>query len=355
MERVRGKPPRSVWRADLLFASSLVWLAACSEPTSLRVIVDTDFGDDVDDTWALAFLLGLPEVDLRLVVTSSHGVLVRTTILAKFLSLVGAAPPIGVGLERRGPGDSDRVVLADWADASDLAAYNGTVHLDGVRAIVDEIKIGAQHGEETVVVEIGPRTNLAAALQLEPSIQQHVRVVSMGGSIFGGYNGSNAPSAEWNILADAAAARQVQEAAWPVLTAPLDAARRGQLSGEAMQRLAASSSRLPSVVLSQSRFWLPLCPYKEALDGPVCHGDFVRCSSVLYDAVAAVLVLQRSASLLRSEELPVKIHTDGTTSIEAGASLKDWVVDWLDSEGWQELVASTLSPMPAGREILVWE
>jgi hypothetical protein len=33
------------------------------------VILDTDIGSDIDDTWALAFLLRCPELDVRLVTT----------------------------------------------------------------------------------------------------------------------------------------------------------------------------------------------------------------------------------------------------------------------------------------------
>ncbi len=36
---------------------------------SIPVILDTDIGGDIDDTWALAMLLKSPEVDLKLVVT----------------------------------------------------------------------------------------------------------------------------------------------------------------------------------------------------------------------------------------------------------------------------------------------
>ena len=35
------------------------------------VVLDTDIGGDIDDTWALAMLLGCPELDLRLVVSAT--------------------------------------------------------------------------------------------------------------------------------------------------------------------------------------------------------------------------------------------------------------------------------------------
>lgn len=38
---------------------------------AIPVVLDTDVGSDMDDSWALAMLLGCPELDLRLVVTAT--------------------------------------------------------------------------------------------------------------------------------------------------------------------------------------------------------------------------------------------------------------------------------------------
>ena len=40
-------------------------------PEKLPVILDTDIGSDIDDTWALGFLLRCPELDLKIVVVST--------------------------------------------------------------------------------------------------------------------------------------------------------------------------------------------------------------------------------------------------------------------------------------------
>ena len=56
----------------ILFLASGVVFAAQPIP----VIFDTDIGGDIDDTWALAYLLRSPELDLKLLVTD-HGVAVN--------------------------------------------------------------------------------------------------------------------------------------------------------------------------------------------------------------------------------------------------------------------------------------
>ena len=49
------------------------------------VILDTDLGDDIDDTWALMMILGCPQIDLKLIVTASDDTDAKTRLVAKML------------------------------------------------------------------------------------------------------------------------------------------------------------------------------------------------------------------------------------------------------------------------------
>lgn len=53
----------------LLVTLGFCLFAAPTHAAPVSVILDTDIGDDIDDTWALAMLLGMPQLDLKLVVT----------------------------------------------------------------------------------------------------------------------------------------------------------------------------------------------------------------------------------------------------------------------------------------------
>jgi hypothetical protein len=65
----------------------------------IPVILDTDIGDDIDDTWALAMVLKCPELDLKLVVGDQRKSLYRAKLIAKFLERAGRTDiPVGVGL-----------------------------------------------------------------------------------------------------------------------------------------------------------------------------------------------------------------------------------------------------------------
>ena len=65
----------------------------------IPVILDTDIGSDIDDTWALAMLLQSPELEPRLIVTESGDTVYRAKIVAKILERSEREEiPIGIGL-----------------------------------------------------------------------------------------------------------------------------------------------------------------------------------------------------------------------------------------------------------------
>lgn len=87
----------------------------------------------------------------------------------------------------------------------------------------------AQKPGEIILVAVGPLSNLAAAIALDPAFPSNVaELVIMGGAI----NKSNiTPSAEFNIWADPEAAAQVFRANFPKITlVPLDATHEALVS-----------------------------------------------------------------------------------------------------------------------------
>ena len=56
---------------------------------AIPVILDTDIGSDIDDTWALAMLMRCPELDLKMVLTETADTTYRAALTAKFLTVAG--------------------------------------------------------------------------------------------------------------------------------------------------------------------------------------------------------------------------------------------------------------------------
>jgi len=64
----------------------------------IPVILDTDIGLDIDDIWALGLLLSCPELDVRLITTTSGNTIIKAKLVAKFLEIADRTDiPIGIG------------------------------------------------------------------------------------------------------------------------------------------------------------------------------------------------------------------------------------------------------------------
>mgnify|MGYP000933625237 CR=1 FL=1 len=101
----------------------------------IPVILDTDIGTDIDDTWALAMLLNCPELDPRLITTVSGDTTYRAHLAAKFLQVAGRADiPIGIGI---GHPEGSLNFQQPWLDGFDLDSYPGTIYQDGIQAMLD--------------------------------------------------------------------------------------------------------------------------------------------------------------------------------------------------------------------------
>jgi len=183
----------------LLLPAFTVAAAAAPAPPPIPVILDTDIGDDIDDTWALVLALRSPELDIRLVVTDFGNTEQRARLVARVLELAGRTDiPIGIGIKE----NDDPGPQAEWVKGYDLAKYPGRVLKDGVQALIDTIMASP---EPVTLIAIGPPPNLKAALEREPRIAGKLRLAGMYGSIHRGYDGKPRPEPEWNVKANPAA------------------------------------------------------------------------------------------------------------------------------------------------------
>jgi inosine-uridine nucleoside N-ribohydrolase len=165
--------------------------------SKIPVIIDTDVGTDIDDTWAVSYLLQQSQVEINLILTATHNTLARTKYLAKFLTLAGRSDiPIGIGVQTDNSTGPISGALYPWAQDFDLNSYSGPLYKNGVNQMIKIIENAVQ---KVVIVAIAPYTNLQTALQRRPSIVNNVLIVAMGGSFFVGYNGRPPPVPEYNI------------------------------------------------------------------------------------------------------------------------------------------------------------
>ena len=289
----------------------------------IPVILDTDIGTDIDDTWALAMLLKCPELDLKLVVSDTGNTTYRAEIAAKMLEIAGRADvPVGIGIrfaDKTGPQEP-------WVEDFELSSYAGRVHRDGVTAIVETIM---NSREPVTLICIGPLPNIGEALRREPRIAERARFVGMHGSIRRGHRGVEKASAEYNVAQHTEDCQKVFAASWDVTITPLDTCGLVVLEGDRYKKVLESSDPLARAVIENYRIW-----------DESGEAWKVR-SSVLFDTVAVYLAF--SEELLEMEKLGIRVTDDGFTVVDDGAKQANCATDWRDLSAFEEFLVNRLT------------
>jgi len=293
---------------------------------TIPVILATDIGDDIDDTWALGLMLKSPELDPKLVLTDYGKPQYRAKLLAKFLQVTDYSHiPVALGPEAEPHGEGDQ---ASWVKNYDLKSYPGKVYPDGVQALIETI-MGSR--EKITLICIGPVPNVAAALAREPRIAQHARIVGMDGSVRKGYGGSPQICAEWNVKAAPKAAQQVLAAPWDVTITPLDTCGLVTLSGERYARLLQSKDPVVSAIIENYRLW-------SRTRNNAAEAE--RASSVLFDTVAVYLAF--SQQLCKMERLGIRVSDEGFTLIDEHGKPMEVATGWTTLDGYRDLLVDRL-------------
>jgi len=320
------RPLSAVVLLILAAGATTAWAADAAPSSSpakkIPVILDTDIGDDIDDTWALVMLLKSPQMDVKLITTTNGKSVYRAKIIAKLLVVANRSDiPIGMGA-----GGSDGTGgQQSWVKDFDLAGYKGKVHKDGVRALIDAINASPS---PVTIVSIGPSNTVAAALERQPGIAAKANFVGMQGSVYKGYDGGK-PTPEWNVKAAIPAAQKVFSAPWrQAVITPLDTCGFVTLAGERFKKLTASNDPLVKTLVENYRIW--------------ANNDKVDASSVLFDTVAVYLALPGPKPLLEMKELRIKVTGDGMTVIDPAGAKMTVATQWKDLEGFRDLLVKTL-------------
>lgn len=201
-----------------------------------QVILDVDTG--TDDAVAIMFAALHPELQLIGVTTVNGNVPVQNTTdnSLRVLDHIGRSDvPVHPGLSRpvvrhdfptpkRFVRDSDEDMHG--TELPIPPPHSVASEVGAVEYLVETFRATT---EQITLVPVGPLSNIAAALAIEPRIADAVmEIVIMGG---GHEKGNETASAEFNIWADPEAADMVFSAGFPKLTlVPLDATHQALVS-----------------------------------------------------------------------------------------------------------------------------
>jgi inosine-uridine nucleoside N-ribohydrolase len=301
---------------------------ACGVSKPIPVILDTDIGGDIDDTWALGFLLKCPELDPKLVIGEFGHPEYRAKLIAKFLQVTGRTDiPVGIGIEV--PAASSRAYYpqAEWVRDFDLKAYPGKVQRDGIQAMIDLIM---ESPEPITVICIGPLSNIAASLTREPRIAKRAKFVGMQGSIrIDGY-GVIRPCMEGNVKRDPKSCQVVFNSPWDITITPTDTCFFSYLTGDRYERIRDSKDPVAAAIIQNYRIWNKGQRYTEIGSTP------------LFDTVAVYLAFRND--FCRMERLPIRVTDDGFTKVDGSCKMMNVATEWRNLDGFRDLLVERLSP-----------
>jgi purine nucleosidase len=285
-------------RARICYVLLLVLIAAMpASAAPKKIIFDTDPG--TDDAMALMLALNSPELDVR-AVTVVPGNVVAAQGLDNALRMMSLANrcdiPVAVGAQH--PLFQKLTTAEFWHGKNGLA----NIELPPSKCKVDarwgpDLIIQMVHAapHEITLVPVGPLTNIALAVEKDPSIVPLVKeVVLMGGSISGG--NVNA-AAEANIANDPEAAEIVFQAGWPLTMVGLDAANKTLLTPKYLDQLAGTHGPVNDFIYQVAKYLIDL------------SAKFGWSGTAMYDPLAVGVAID--ASLVTAPEMHVDVETRG--------------------------------------------
>lgn len=269
-----------------------------------KIILDTDLamgapGSDIDDGFALALTHADPDLRLELVSTVNGNTDVEsaTALSLELLRRLGvddvpvvkgAATPLTHPETRRTAPDD--VIKSYGVGLSAAPGY--------APAVIAE-RIMAEPGEITLVA-IGPLTNVAAALAMEPGLVTAVKEIVIMGGVFLGITGHRGMPGEFNVWSDPEAAAAVLRSGAKQRWVGLDVTLQVRLTRAHARRLAASPGDFASFAGIATEAWidhqqqdLPGSPQDQdscAMHDPlavaaVCHPELITWADARVDVI----------------------------------------------------------------------
>ena len=224
--------------------------AVAAQTPKTRILLDTDIGTDIDDAWALGYVVKSPSLELLGVTIADGDTAQRARLACKLLARLGR-PEVPVAVGRRTPAvPADRIDYQfawaeDFRDVAPVATPAADFLADVIRA----------HPREITLVAVGPLHNLGDLVRLHPDVIPLVkRVVLMSGSIGASYYSATAV-AEWNVRLAIPEAQAVYAARWPLTIVPLDSTSYVRLEDQERESLRQAGTPLTVALETLLRLW----------------------------------------------------------------------------------------------------
>ncbi len=274
----------------------------------MKLIIDTDPG--IDDAMAIAYAAAASEIDLIGLTTVFGNTHVhQSSRNARFLvDKLGLGIPVAQGapfaLGETTHSPSEHVHGPEgFGELTQIDEIGENHALSAAEFLVD---MARSHRGELVVCAVGPLTNIADAMRLDPEFAENLgKLVIMGGAVY--CPGNITEHAEANIYHDAKAADEVFAAPPPTILVGLDVTLKTLYETADFEALAERSPDMGGFLRDISRFYLKF--YKEI-------GGLEGCG--LHDSTAVIACTHEP--MFEMVETGLQVALDGA---EIGATRPD--------------------------------
>ena len=207
-----------------------------------KIILDCDPGHD--DAIALMMAAKHPSLELLgVTIVAGNQTLEKTLVNGlNVCQKLGLSVPVYAGMKR--PIMRQQIVAADIHGESGL---DGPVFDPLTKKPEPEHAVSylirtlmASEGDITLVA-VGPLSNVAVAMRMEPGIVSKIREIVLMGGAYG--TGNVTPSAEFNIYADPEAARVVFTSGVPIVMMGLDLTNQTVCTADVIERMRNTGNR----------------------------------------------------------------------------------------------------------------
>ncbi|WP_020533829.1 nucleoside hydrolase [Flexithrix dorotheae] len=211
-----------------------------------KVIFDCDLGDDVDDAYALAMLMASPDLEVLGIVMDYGNTEKRAQMACRFLYEIGREDvPVVIGRNTKEHYSGQ----FHWGEGFDKVK---PIKQNAADFIIETLK---KYPNEVVLITVGPVPNMADIIEKDPkALGLAKKVYSMFGSFYVGYGDNPIPTNEWNVKADAEAAKVFAASGADIVYAGLDITNV-KLSQELREKLLLRQSPLTDFLSACYTLW----------------------------------------------------------------------------------------------------
>ena len=298
-----------------------------------KVILDTDIGDDIDDSFALLLLLESHKFNCLGVTTVFRNSLKRAKMAKQLIRSLGYDIKVYRGIDDPLKQNIDHLISKEIKEKEKydedgkyiFPQYDKSMENEKVEdenAVDFIIRIIHLYHHEVTLIPIGPLTNIASAIKKDPTIVPLIKEIRLMGA------GLNLNFVEWNIFCDPDAAKIVFSSNInKIVAVTINVTSLTSLTEEEVNSLKNNNSKAIKLVYEAMMKWFK-------------HYEFS--SPVMHDPLTVASLIDESIINTQLCHLDVDLSKDGYTFINDNCPNNVYVSTSLNKEKFFKLFKETL-------------